>query len=62
MYDTMEEKEKAVIVGINIGDNDNLFEELEELKALAYACDINVIYSVTQNLDKINPSLYIGTR
>ena len=37
----MEEKEKAILVGVNINDDD--FENsMTELKELAYACDIDV--------------------
>ena len=39
-------------------DLDNSLIELEEL---CKACNIEVIKRCVQNLDKINPSLYIGT-
>lgn len=56
----MEEKEKAIIVGVNI-DYDDFESSMIELRELAIACDINVIDKITQNLDAINSSLYIGT-
>lgn len=60
MFENKEENEKAVIVGANI--NEKYFEEkLEELKELALACDIDVVHTITQNLDHINSALYIGT-
>lgn len=60
MFENKEENEKAVIVGANI--NEKYFEEkLEELKELALACDIDVVHTITQNLENINPALYIGT-
>ena len=56
----MQEFEKAVSIGANL--NNKYFEiELNELNSLAQACNIKVIKTFTQNLDKINPSLYIGT-
>ena len=56
----MEELEKAIIVGVNINDED--FENsMQELKELAYACNIEVIDKITQNLDVINNALYVGT-
>lgn len=60
MFENKEENEKAVIVGANI--NEKYFEEkLEELKELALACDIDVVNTITQNLEHINSALYIGT-
>lgn len=59
MHDTSSEIEKAVIVGVNL-NNYNFLEELEELKLLAEACDIKVVHTVSQNLDKINSTTYIG--
>ena len=60
MFENKEENEKAVIVGANI--NEKYFEvKLEELKELALACDIDVVHTITQNLDHINSALYIGT-
>lgn len=60
MFENKEENEKAVIVGANI--NEKYFEEkLEELKELALACDIDVVHTITQNLEHINSALYIGT-
>ena len=60
MYENQTYFEKAISVGVNI--NNEYFEvELEELSALAKACNIEVVCTFTQNLDKINPSLYIGS-
>lgn len=60
MFENKEENEKAIIVGANI--NEKYFEvKLEELKELALACDIDVVHTITQNLDHINSALYIGT-
>lgn len=60
MFENKEENEKAVIVGANI--NEKYFEvKLEELKELALACDIDVVHTITQNLEHINSALYIGT-
>lgn len=60
MIENIKENEKAVIIGANT--NEKYFEvKLEELKELALACDIDVVHTITQNLDKINSALYIGT-
>ena len=51
---------KAVIVGVNI-NNDEFFEEsLKELKGLAKACDIKVVGTLTQNLKTPNKKSFIG--
>lgn len=59
MYDTSLEMERAIIVGVNL-NNYSEFEDLDELKLLAEACDIEVNHAIFQNLDKINSATYIG--
>jgi len=56
----MEEREKAIIVGVNI-DDENFGNSMIELKELALACDIEVLDKITQNLDVPINSLYVGT-
>lgn len=56
----MEEKEKAIIVGVNI-NYDDFESSMIELKELAYACDIEVVGKITQNLHEINRAMYVGT-
>ena len=52
----------ALIVGVKYKEMDyDLDSSLVELEELCKACDIKVIKKCVQNLDKINPSLYIGT-
>ena len=42
--------EKGIIVGVNTIDDSRLFlEEIEELKNLCFACEIEVLDVVTQN-------------
>ena len=53
-------EKKAIIVGVNIND-ENFENSMDELKELAYACDIDVVCKVTQNLNVISSSLYIGS-
>ena len=52
--------EKALIIGVNIG---NYFfnNEIEELKELAKACNIETTHIITQNLEKIDTTFYVGT-
>ncbi|PEK44889.1 GTPase HflX [Bacillus toyonensis] len=52
--------QRAVIVGVNLGNEDDFVYSMEELTNLAEACDVEVIGQVTQNLQRVNPSHYIG--
>lgn len=52
----------ALIVGVKYQNmNYDLDNSLIELEELCKACNIKVVKKFIQNLDKINPSLYIGT-
>lgn len=53
--------EKAILVGVNLQNDRNFDYSMEELENLAEALDVEVIGSVTQNLERINPSHYVGT-
>lgn len=55
-----EEKEKAIIVGVNIDYSERFVKLMDELENLALACDIEVVGRETQNLIEVNNSLYIG--
>ena len=61
MIETIEEKERALVVGANINQDPHFHESLEELKNLALACDIEPVAEVVQNLKRINPVFYIGS-
>ncbi|PEI65598.1 GTPase HflX [Bacillus wiedmannii] len=52
--------QRAVLVGVNLGNEDDFAYSMEELTNLAEACDVEVIGQVTQNLQRVNPSYYIG--
>lgn len=54
---------KAVLIGVKLDDIDihDFDDEMEELKNLAYACDIECIDIIRQNLDKVNPQTYVGS-
>ncbi len=57
----MEQKEKVILVGVNINNQGDFQYSMEELKSLAQACNLQVVGSITQNLNKVNTSHYIGT-
>ncbi|WP_294581059.1 GTPase HflX [uncultured Thomasclavelia sp.] len=53
---------KALIVGVKYQNmNYNLDNSLDELVELCKACQIQVVKRVVQKLEKINPSLFLGT-
>lgn len=53
--------EKALLVGINLNDGEDYNLSLEELAALASACDMEVVGVTKQNLTEVHKALYIGT-
>lgn len=53
---------KALIVGVKYHEMGyNLDSSMTELEELCKACNITVVKKCIQKLDKINPSLYLGT-
>ncbi len=62
LNETVEDKkERAIIVGVDLGTTDDFAESMEELEALAEACHMEVVCVVTQKMPAIHHSLYIGT-
>ncbi len=55
--------EKVIIVGVKLSDiSDEIFkDELEELKNLASACEMETVEYVTQNLETFNNNTYVGS-
>lgn len=61
MTETTEARERALIVGVNLNQDPYFEESVEELKNLALACDIEPIAEITQNLQRPNTALYVGS-
>ena len=53
--------ERALLVGVNLNDKEDYLASLEELGALAEACDMEVIATVEQTLEQVHKAFYIGT-
>lgn len=53
--------ERAVLVGINLNDGEDYVTSLEELGALANACDMEVAAIIEQTLTEVHKAFYIGT-
>lgn len=57
----MELREKAILVGVNVNNQANFDYSMEELRNLTDACEIDVVGEITQNLQRIIKSHYVGT-
>ena len=55
--------EKVIVVGVRLEDIDiNEFnDEIDELKNLVFACDMEVVDTISQNLPYINKATYVGS-
>lgn len=53
--------EKAFLVGVNLNDGEDYLLSLEELGALAQACDMEVVGVAEQTLPEVHKAFYIGT-
>ena len=56
-----EQRERALLVGVDTGEEQDFERSMEELKNLAEACNMQVVGLITQKLAMINKSLYVGT-
>ncbi len=52
--------EKAILVGLDLGSDEDFQTSMEELKGLAEACDVEVVGVVTQKAESPTPNFYIG--
>ncbi|MEG2712383.1 MAG: GTPase HflX, partial [Clostridia bacterium] len=57
----MEEKIKALLVGVKVDGRLYFEQSMEELANLAEACNMEIVGKITQNLEQINRAIYIGT-
>lgn len=57
----MENLEKALLVGVDTGEDEDFERSMQELGELAKACHMSVAGVVTQNMESVNKAFYIGT-
>lgn len=57
----MEEKQKVLLVGVNLNDEFYFFKSMSELEELVKSCQMLPIGSVVQNLKEINSAFYVGS-
>ena len=54
-------QERCILVGVNLKSNKHFEYSMEELANLASALNVEVVGTVTQNLERVTPSHYVGT-
>lgn len=56
-----EQKERALLLGVKLNDGEDFKKSMEELAALSEACGMEVVGTITQNMDRQpHASLYMG--
>lgn len=58
---TEEQRERALLVGVDTGEEADFERSMEELKSLAEACNMQVVGLITQKMATINKALYVGS-
>ena len=53
--------ERALLVGVNLNDGEDYLTSLQELEALAKACDMETAAIIEQTLTEVHKAFYIGT-
>lgn len=53
--------ERALLVGVNLNDGEDYLTSLQELEALAKACDMEAVAIIEQTLTEVHKAFYIGT-
>ncbi|MEO4054968.1 GTPase HflX [Solibacillus sp. CAU 1738] len=53
--------ERGILVGVNLKSDEHFEYSMEELENLAEALNVEVVGIVTQNLERVTPSHYVGT-
>ena len=57
----LNQKMKALLVGVNLGNDPDFENALKELESLAEACNMEVVGVETQNISQVNTGVYVGT-
>ena len=60
LFDTSEQKERIIVVGVATSDNDDTEKSLDELIELGQTAGVETVAKVIQNREKIHPGTYIG--
>ena len=60
MFDTKQEQEKIILVGVATADGDDTKQSLEELEELGQTAGAVTVAMVIQNRERVHPGTYIG--
>lgn len=60
LYDTAEEQEKVILVGVSVGADDDVEQSLIELAELAQTAGAVTVAKVIQNRERIHAATYVG--
>lgn len=60
IYDTSQEQEKIILVGVATADGDDTQQSLEELEELGQTAGAVTVAKVIQNRERMHPGTYIG--
>ena len=60
LYDTSEQKERIIVVGVATSENDDTDKSLDELIELGQTAGVETVAKVIQNREKVHPGPYIG--
>lgn len=58
--ESSEKKERAILAGVDLGENGDFERSMKELVSLAKACNMQVTGIITQKMDMVNKALYMG--
>lgn len=58
--ETEQELERALLVGVDLGEEEDFDHSMEELGSLAQACRMQVVGIIVQRLDAPNKAFYVG--
>lgn len=61
MTQTAETKKRALLIGVNLNNEDDFDHSMKELAALAKACHYEPAGIIVQNMPAVHAALYIGT-
>lgn len=61
MKESMEDRTKVLLVGVDTGEEADFDRSMAELKSLAQACEKQVTGIITQRMESVNRAFYVGT-
>ncbi|MBQ9118839.1 MAG: GTPase HflX [Lachnospiraceae bacterium] len=60
LFEIKEERERVILLGVQVSDNDDTMESLAELKELAKTAGAETLDIIVQNRESVHPGTYIG--